>query len=334
MVEVMVGKRTLGEGRGHNKKEAEQAAARDALEKVEKLRRKVRDDDDRAVEPVRERPASGRGSERSASARAAESEPRREPAPERSRRAAEPPAPAREPEEQDEEGDSDAPRRRRSRRGGRSRHARGEDAPRGARAESDSSVSEPPGTRGGERERSHRGEPYARSEDDAPAVGVTETASMRLVEPVHQLEPDDPSTSSIADDDIEEPRTSGVVETGYSSRLALPEDPVAMPPRASVAPAAPRPVAFGRGRRRDASAATGAAPTPSAEPASEPLVDPYVSTNPPDEPSPDPIVDVAAESGAPETEHEREARIDEMERALDNFGRRRSPDYGRRGRRR
>jgi ribonuclease III len=34
MVEVMVGKRTLGEGRGHNKKEAEQAAARDAIERV------------------------------------------------------------------------------------------------------------------------------------------------------------------------------------------------------------------------------------------------------------------------------------------------------------
>jgi ribonuclease-3 len=34
-VEVMVGKRVLGEGRGRNKKEAEQAAARDALEKVE-----------------------------------------------------------------------------------------------------------------------------------------------------------------------------------------------------------------------------------------------------------------------------------------------------------
>ncbi len=36
LVEVMVGRRVLGEGRGHNKKEAEQAAARDALEKVEK----------------------------------------------------------------------------------------------------------------------------------------------------------------------------------------------------------------------------------------------------------------------------------------------------------
>jgi len=52
MVEVMVGRRTLGEGRGHNKKEAEQAAARDAIERVEKLRRdarapEVREDDDR-----------------------------------------------------------------------------------------------------------------------------------------------------------------------------------------------------------------------------------------------------------------------------------------------
>ncbi|MBI5710979.1 MAG: ribonuclease III [Candidatus Eisenbacteria bacterium] len=35
LVEVVVGKRVLGEGKGRNKKEAEQAAARDALEKVE-----------------------------------------------------------------------------------------------------------------------------------------------------------------------------------------------------------------------------------------------------------------------------------------------------------
>lgn len=54
MVEVMVGRRTLGEGRGHNKKEAEQAAARDALERVEKLRRdarspKAREEEDEVV---------------------------------------------------------------------------------------------------------------------------------------------------------------------------------------------------------------------------------------------------------------------------------------------
>src|SRR6266571_6296228 len=35
MVEVLVGRRVLGAGRGRNKKEAEQAAARDALEKVQ-----------------------------------------------------------------------------------------------------------------------------------------------------------------------------------------------------------------------------------------------------------------------------------------------------------
>jgi ribonuclease-3 len=43
LVEVMVGKRTLGEGRGHNKKEAEQAAARDALEKVGAARAAMRE---------------------------------------------------------------------------------------------------------------------------------------------------------------------------------------------------------------------------------------------------------------------------------------------------
>ena len=36
MVEVIVGKRTLGDGKGRNKKEAEQAAARNALERVER----------------------------------------------------------------------------------------------------------------------------------------------------------------------------------------------------------------------------------------------------------------------------------------------------------
>src|SRR4029450_4611341 len=35
MVEGMVGRRILGEGKGRNKKEAEQAAARNALERVE-----------------------------------------------------------------------------------------------------------------------------------------------------------------------------------------------------------------------------------------------------------------------------------------------------------
>jgi hypothetical protein len=41
VVEVLVGRRQLGEGRGHNKKEAEQAAARDAIERVTELRREA-----------------------------------------------------------------------------------------------------------------------------------------------------------------------------------------------------------------------------------------------------------------------------------------------------
>src|SRR5262252_5539253 len=103
MVEVIVGKRTLGEGKGRNKKEAEQAAARDALERVE----------------------SGPASDRSLKA-----ESRRDP---RAPQSAPPPPsrPGREPAqpatgtrvlpETDTE-DSEAPRRRRrGRRGGRGR---------------------------------------------------------------------------------------------------------------------------------------------------------------------------------------------------------------------
>lgn len=54
MVEVMVGRRTLGEGRGHNKKEAEQAAARDALESVKRLRGAEAPSRDDSREPERE----------------------------------------------------------------------------------------------------------------------------------------------------------------------------------------------------------------------------------------------------------------------------------------
>lgn len=60
MVEVMVGRRTLGEGKGHNKKEAEQAAARDAIERV-----RGRDDEpaaeaDTAVDDATSRDAGAR----------------------------------------------------------------------------------------------------------------------------------------------------------------------------------------------------------------------------------------------------------------------------------
>jgi hypothetical protein len=86
-VEVMVGKRVLGEGRGRNKKEAEQAAARDALERLE----------------------GGEGRRR----------------PERTRRDEAAPAPVSEPESDAILATEDAPEfERRSRRGGRRARAR------------------------------------------------------------------------------------------------------------------------------------------------------------------------------------------------------------------
>ena len=64
-------------------------------------------------------------------------------------------------------------------------------------------------------------------------------------------------------------------------------------------------------------------------------IDPYASSEPRGGSEP-PTVDVSRTEpeAENETDAEREARIEEMERALDNFGRRRIPDYGRRGRRR
>jgi ribonuclease-3 len=63
MVEVMVGRRTLGEGRGHNKKEAEQAAARSALENVKRMRGDVTEASPADDAPLRtdEREGSGEG---------------------------------------------------------------------------------------------------------------------------------------------------------------------------------------------------------------------------------------------------------------------------------
>ena len=101
-------------------------------------------------------------------------------------------------------------------------------------------------------------------------------------------------------------------------------------------------MSFGRGRRRDPASggATPGEPRPRPEdrrvdvyaapgaqaevaPAPEPIVP--LST-----PPAIPVVDVSAEEEAdPENERDREARIDEMERALESFGRRRTPDYGR-----
>jgi ribonuclease-3 len=235
VVEVMVGRRTLGEGRGQNKKEAEQAAARDALEKVERLRRKVREDDDRAEEAAREgrvteRP--GRGARagtpaRAGAASASEEEPEEEGPEER------------ETVEAGDRDEAESPgRRRRSRRGGRRRHAPAEEG-------------------------RHDAEPV-------PGEGARTRVRSRETGPV---------------------------------AVAIP-----------VAPAGP----------------------PPAEPVHEPLVDPFESETDavPGGERTVPVVDLPEPGSAASPEGERDARIDEMERALDNFGRRRSADYGRRGRRR
>jgi ribonuclease III len=108
-VEVMVGRRVLGEGRGPNKKEAEQAAARDAMEQVSE-------------------PDEHRGEERGSR------EPRRSRVEERGRREARPEdAPARvtkEPERVEATPADEEWEGRRNRRGGRGRRrSRPEDAP-------------------------------------------------------------------------------------------------------------------------------------------------------------------------------------------------------------
>jgi len=119
MVEVMVGRRILGEGKGRNKKEAEQAAARNALEEVETG--PVSDRDRRAE----------RGAERGTERGTERERPRRSAVPPAEERAAAPPSrvlsEAGTLEEEDETREEGSPRRRRGRRGGRGRH-RGEGA--------------------------------------------------------------------------------------------------------------------------------------------------------------------------------------------------------------
>lgn len=101
MVEVTVGRRTLGSGRGRNKKEAEQAAARDALEKLELPASTLRDRDlgvATEAEVLTGAPTA-------------------------------PEIPERELEDESEE-EFDRPRRRRGRRGGRGRRVREPEEPK------------------------------------------------------------------------------------------------------------------------------------------------------------------------------------------------------------
>ena len=128
MVEVMVGRRTLGEGKGRNKKEAEQAAARNALEEVETG--PVSDRDRRSE---RGGPREARGSRGAAPAHTAEED--------RSS------AGTLEEETREETHEEDTSRRRRrGRRGGRGRHRGDESHAEGSTrsAEPDVDVESPP----------------------------------------------------------------------------------------------------------------------------------------------------------------------------------------------
>lgn len=302
MVEVMVGRRTLGEGRGHNKKEAEQAAARDALEKVERMRRSVledegRDEDEDEAPVARPEPRESRR----------ESRRERDGRTESPRHAAPPPV-AREPEPvedeaEDDDRESDASaaedggRRRRRRRGGRRRGGRDE-------AASAPSV-----------------EPGPSDEDEA------------VLEEVRELVGEDASDEVLAELEALEPAPE-VVPAPPAPVAPAPVAPAPPRPAALSAPAAAP--AFGRGRRRVAPAApvapSGPVPGPVVDEAR--AVDPFASE--PEPPAP-PVVDVPDAEPEPESAEDaaaREARIAEMERAYDSFGRRGASGSGRRGRRR
>jgi ribonuclease-3 len=115
LVEVMVGKRTLGEGRGRNKKEAEQAAARDALEKVGAARAESRAREAAELEETGHEAHVERTASREMADLPRESRP------------AERTAVVDEREDEDET--PEERRRRRGRRGGRGRRERGSEAP-------------------------------------------------------------------------------------------------------------------------------------------------------------------------------------------------------------
>ncbi|MEQ1832897.1 MAG: ribonuclease III [Candidatus Eisenbacteria bacterium] len=388
MVEVMVGKRTLGEGRGHNKKEAEQAAARDALEKVEKLRRQVRDD----VDQDDDAPETREHGERSSNERSAgEREPRRgrerdrerkrdprDPRPDRGRGRSEPLAalpssapepPARDDVEDDEEAGDDAAgsrRRRRSRRGGRGRHAGARDGISDTATPPAAPEDDADGRDDDERSESpryERDEPrhepkrvHARDDDDDDDDDEDDD-ELPLARPAVEDDEADDFTEAVRAEGRERSRTESVRGPDRESPRTVPpasvradveddvdvEDDARPGPPVPLRPAAPAPVSFGRGKRRasasgpvaPAAAKPGPAPGPVevTEPrrhesfAPEPVRDTEAAARPP-------VIDVpAAEPDAEEeTEAERDARIEEMERALDNFGRRKSTNHGRRRR--
>ena len=228
MVEVIVGKRTLGEGKGRNKKEAEQSAARNALERVE--RGPVSDRGLRGEDRESERPARAERGARERPARHDRAE-----GPERPERADRPSRPV--VAETDDEVDSIAEesvtlagpgsgerevlstRRRRGRRGGRGRRRPGEEGTEGA--ESAPAVREPAAREPATREPVAR-EPVARerAEVRAPSPPLQPRAPRTWTPPVAEPEPpavelEPPPRAFDEDEDEEVGRPEGPREDAH-----------------------------------------------------------------------------------------------------------------------
>jgi ribonuclease-3 len=234
MVEVMVGRRSLGEGRGQNKKEAEQAAARNALEAVESG-------------PVSDR--EKRREERHVPREGVLPEPERGEAPART---AEPAG-----ETDTDEGEDRGRRRRRGRRGGRGRLERGPDAAAGPAAAVRAREPERDREPRAEREREPRAERAPRGESTAPAArpsrflrpepgpGEREPSAMRPAE----LEPVPPAREEDENEEVGRPEgplgERPAAPYAWEPRAVAVEParaPVAVPePLRPVAPSEPEP---------------------------------------------------------------------------------------------
>ena len=318
MVEVMVGRRTLGEGRGHNKKEAEQAAARDALENVKQVRdgnepevaavasAPGRDSNERedAGDSRRRRRRGGRGRiEKDTPPRSSRSEPVGDAV----------------VEEYEAEEDSIA------------------DEAVADEADFDLEVVGPAAA-------DSRGAAARDDEDVVDDIGEDD-------EEDEEDDEDDDDAQDDGDDDIEDddddeddemPVTPGRGVQRFAEAERQPEAraahvPVPAPPPAGP-PSPPKPAAvvYGRSNRRSGRRAAPIAGTPLPEPgvASEALhVDPF-GLGEPERPEvvvePERIIEPPAPAPPPKIDDEE--RVAEIERAMSNFGQRKPENFGRRGR--
>ncbi|MBI1796651.1 MAG: ribonuclease III [Candidatus Eisenbacteria bacterium] len=319
MVEVMVGRRVLGEGRGRNKKEAEQAAARNALEAVENG------------------PLSDRETRRSERGPRSGGEPARHEAPARG----EPEArgeerPARggagtaEADDGGEESD-EGRRRRRGRRGGRGRRERG-DAPRGEVSVAPAGDAAP-GPR--ERARTERGDAPAGGERTprvAPESGETRESS-RFTRPAAP-----PAASRMPE--VEPPPRAA--DEDENEEVGRPEGPIGAAPagepmrwepmRPSVsAPPAPQP----RRERREAIEEPPARVAPIEDDEEPPAFEPFDAIEAPEPPvaEPNDAPDDATDREATSADEDAGPRYPEVEKPAPPPASPPPPAWGRRSRR-